>query len=61
MSDQNKSKKSGRKRGRSAIYVMPDPIPDTPKNVARAILNTPPKKDDDWDFLKPGSGARRDR
>jgi hypothetical protein len=37
---------------------MPDSIPDTPKNVAQAILNTPPKKDKDWDFLKPGSGAK---
>lgn len=31
---------------------MPDPIPDTPENVARAIMWHPPKED--WDFLKPG-------
>jgi hypothetical protein len=31
---------------------MPEQIPDTPENVARALLNTPPKKDEDWDYLK---------
>lgn len=29
---------------------MPEPIPDTPENVARALLNTPPKQD--WEYLK---------
>ena len=66
MSNQANNKKQrpmeqpgARKRGRPPVYVMPDPIPDTPKNVAQAILNTPPKKDKDWDFLKPNSGAKR--
>ena len=45
-----------RKRGRPRIYVMPEPIPDTPENIARAILQGPPKKE--WDYLKPGSGAK---
>ena len=31
---------------------MPAPIPDTPENVARALLTTPPKDDGDWDYLK---------
>ena len=31
---------------------MPEPIPDTPENIMRAILNTPPKSDDEWDYLK---------
>ncbi|MDE0083054.1 MAG: hypothetical protein OXT72_10450 [Gammaproteobacteria bacterium] len=31
---------------------MPDPIPDTPENVMRAILATPPKDDEEWDFTK---------
>lgn len=31
---------------------MPEPIPDTPENVAKAILNSPPKKREDWDDLK---------
>ena len=47
-----------RGRGRPPTLIMPDPIPDTPENIARAILTSPPKKD--WDYLKPGSGARRE-
>ena len=31
---------------------MPERIPDTPENVARAVLNTPPKSKGDWDYLK---------
>ena len=29
---------------------MPDRIPDTPENIARAILAGPPKKD--WQYLR---------
>ena len=47
-----------RSRGRPPVLVMPEPIPDTPENIARACMQEPPKKD--WDFLKPGSGARRE-
>ena len=39
------------KRGRPPL-PMPEPIPDTPENIARAILNTPPKKPHEWDYLK---------
>ena len=31
---------------------MPEPIPDTPENIMRAILSTPPKREDEWDYLK---------
>ena len=31
---------------------MPEPIPDTLEKVARAVLNTPPKKRDEWKYLK---------
>lgn len=31
---------------------MPEPIDDTPENVARAILNTPPKRREDWRFIQ---------
>ena len=31
---------------------MPEPIPDTPENVARAILGSPPKGKQDWRYLK---------
>ncbi|MDE2935583.1 MAG: hypothetical protein OXP37_01920 [Chloroflexota bacterium] len=33
---------------------LPPQIPDTPENVARAILNAKPKKKDDWDYLRKG-------
>ena len=31
---------------------MPDPIPDTPENVARAIMRTRPMKDHEWRYLR---------
>ena len=37
-------------RGRPVEKEMPPPIPDTPENVARAIMQAPPKKT--WDYLK---------
>ena len=40
-------------RGRPIERPMPEPIPDTPDNVARTVLNTPPKKRQDWKYIKP--------
>ena len=37
-------------RGRPVKNTMPEPIPDTPENIARAIMRGPPKKE--WDYLK---------
>ena len=54
-----RKKREGSKRGRPRVLVMPDSIPDTPENVAKAIMQGPPKRD--WDFLKPGSGAKVER
>ena len=34
------------KRGRPVEKPMPEPIPDTPENIMRAVLATPPKRDD---------------
>ena len=45
-----------RKRGRPAVYLMPAPIPDTPKNVAKAIMKGPPKKS--WKFMRRNSRSR---
>ena len=39
-------------RGRPTKNTMPEPIPDTPENIARALLTTPPKGEDEWDYLK---------
>ena len=32
---------------------MPDPIPDTPENVARALMSSPPREPDEWEYLRP--------
>ena len=41
-----------RTRGRPPVNEWPEQIPDTPENIARAILNTPPKKKNEWDYMK---------
>ena len=41
------------KRGRPVKYPLPEPIPDTPENILRAVLATPNKRDDEWEYLKP--------
>ena len=38
--------------GKRDYSALPDPIPDTPENVARAILGSPPKADSDWRYLR---------
>ena len=40
-----------RKPGRPPT-PMPEPIPDTPENILKALLATPPKKREEWDYLK---------
>ena len=42
-----KSKKTGR-----PPKPMPEPIPDTPENIMKALVNTPPKKASDWTYPK---------
>ena len=44
-------KKKHPNRGRPS-RPLPEPIPDTPENVKRAILTTLPKDPKDWKFLK---------
>ena len=46
-----------RSRGRPSILRMPESIPDTPGNIARACMQSSPKKD--WNYLKPDSLARK--
>ena len=43
-----------RPRGRPVKNEMPEPIPDTPENVALAAMQGPPKKE--WRYLKDGGG-----
>ena len=44
--------RSKKARGRPPVNEWPEQIPDTPENVAWAILTTPPKKDDEWEYMK---------
>ena len=41
-----------KKRGRPVQHELPEPIPDTPKNIMRALLKTAPRKDDEWKFMR---------
>ena len=47
-----RKKPSQRHRGRPRTHPMPDPIPDTPQNVARALMTTPPPKESEWQYLR---------
>lgn len=40
-----------RKPGRPPL-PDPEPIPDTLENVLKALVEAPPVKPDDWDYLK---------
>ena len=56
----NKDDEKSVSRGRPVEKPMPAPIPDTPENVARALVTTPPKGEADWGYLKdrePGAVA----
>ena len=39
-----------RQRGRPVKNTMPEPIPDTSENIARAIMQGPPKKE--WNYME---------
>ena len=43
-----------KRRGRPIEKPMAKPIPDTPENIARAILGTAPKRRDEWGYMKKG-------
>ena len=57
MKDQDTDQKPKRHRGRPTARVMPDPIPDTPENVVRALCQGPPKPAGQWEFEKPGGAG----
>ena len=46
----NQADKKPAPRGRPVKNTMPESIPDTAENIARAIMRGPPKKD--WDYMK---------
>ena len=39
-------------RGRPVERQMPEPIPDTLENIVWALLAMPPRRDDEWGYLK---------
>ena len=41
-----------RKRGRRVKRTMPEPIDDSPENIMRAVVSTPPKKSEEWRHLR---------
>ena len=43
-------KENKRPRGRPVKNEMPEPIPDTPENIAWAAMQGPPKKE--WRYLE---------
>ena len=45
-----KDRHETRTRGRPVKNTMPESIPDTPENIARAIMRGPPKKE--WNYME---------
>ena len=47
-------RKAKNKGGRPTALKMPEEILGTPEALARSIMQSPPKKDSEWRFLKSG-------
>lgn len=47
------TRKRKRRVGRPRKREYPEPINDTPENIAKAILNTSPRDEADWEYLQP--------
>ena len=49
----NKTRTQRKKENDQRDYSrMPEKIPDSPENIARAFLTAPAKSEEDWDYLK---------
>ena len=48
----SKNNRPTRSRGRPRTHTMPDPIPDTPENVARILMTTPPPNESEWQYIR---------
>ncbi len=44
-----------RKRGRPVEKPEPDPIPNSLENVLRALVTAPPRREDEWGYLRPST------
>ena len=38
--------------GRRVKRTMPEPIDDSPENIMRAVVSTPPKKSEEWRYVQ---------
>ena len=61
MGKHERKKSQAKPKGRPPKLVMPEPIPDTPENIARTCMMGPPKAETEWNYLKPESGAKVER
>ncbi len=39
-------------RGRPPTRDWPEPIPDSPENVMRSLVESPPRAESDWKYLE---------
>ena len=46
------SKRKRKRKPPKAETRMPERIPDSPENIMRALVEAPPKKVRDWEYLK---------
>ena len=44
------------KRGRPVEKPMPERIPDSPENIAKAMFRVGSKREDEWRYLNKKSG-----
>ena len=47
-----KKKEKGKKKVVKPAKPQPEKINATPEEMVRVLLNTPPKRADEWDFMK---------
>ena len=40
-----------RKRRPKRALTIPEGIPDSPENIIKVLLNSPPKKENEWRYL----------
>ena len=59
--ERGKKRKQKKRRGRPVVKEWPDQIPDTPENVALAVLTTLPKEDDEWAYMKRHKKPKKNR
>ena len=50
--EKDMTEKPKRPRGRPVEKPLPEPIDASPEDVMRAILATPPRKDEDWPYMQ---------